>query len=139
MTTDVPVKFDELDGITVGTVEGTSILDGVNVSSFGDRVIEHVKDKTGVHLLLNFENITYMSSAGLTELLRINQVVKPAGGSTRLCGLTNDIEKVFRITNLDKMFSIHHEENVESAAQRFKRSLAVASEESAWAGQDTGA
>jgi len=133
------VEFRPGDRVTVGTIEGTSVLDGMNVSDFGNRVLQYVKDKPELHLLLNFENITYMSSAGLTELLRINEALQTTSGSVRLCNLTGDIRKVFQITNLDQMFAIHEDENVESAVRRYERSLRVAADEDAWASQDTGA
>ena len=132
------VRFEAKDKITLGTVDGTNVLDGMNVADFGNSVLEFAKDKSALQLLLSFENITYMSSAALTELLRINEALKASSGSVRLCNLTNDIRKVFQITNLDRMFAIHDEEDVETASKRFQRSLSVAAEEDAWAGQDSG-
>ena len=133
------VQFRPSGSVTVGTIEGTSVLDGMNVSDFGNFVLEYVKDKSELHLLLNFENISYMSSAGLTELLRINEALRASDGSIRLCNLSCEIRKVFHITNLDQLFAIHEDESVESAVRRFERSLTVAADEDAWAGEDTGA
>jgi len=133
------VRFQPSDQVTVGTIEGATVLDGMNVTGFGDRVIEYVKDKSGLHLLLDFDNITYMSSAGLTELLRINHALGASKGSIRLCNLSCDIRKVFQITNLDRLFAIHEDENVEAAVQRYERSLTIAADENAWENQDTGA
>ncbi len=133
------VRFQPSDQVTVGTIEGTTVLDGMNVTGFGDRVIEYVKDKSGLHLLLDFDNITYMSSAGLTELLRINHALGASNGSIRLCNLSCDIRKVFQITNLDRLFAIHEDENVEAAVRRYERSLTIAADEDAWENQDTGA
>lgn len=138
-TTDALVKFRPSKLVTVGTISGTTVLDGLNVADFGNGVLEYVKGKPGLHLLLNFEHITYMSSAGLTELLRINEALQASRGSIRLCNLSCDIRKVFKITNLDQMFAIHEDENLGSAVQRYERSLTVAANEDAWAGQDTGA
>lgn len=133
------IRFKYSEPISIGTIEGTEVLDGLNVADFGNQVLEFLKDKSGVHLLLNFENVRYMSSAALTELLRINKALHDSKGSVRLCNLSCDIRKVFQITNLDKLFAIHDEENVEAATQRFERSLAIAADEDAWAGQDLGA
>ncbi len=138
-TTDALVQFQPSNLVMVGTISGTTVLDGLNVADFGNYVLEYVKDKPGLHLLLNFEHITYMSSAGLTELLRINEALRASSGSIRLCNLSCDIRKVFKITNLDQMFAIHEDENLESAVQRYERSLTVAADEDAWASQDTGA
>lgn len=138
-TPPVRVDFETLGRVTVGTVQETNTLDGMNVADFGNEVIEYIKDKDGLHLLLNFEYVTYMSSAALTELLRMNEALRETHGSVRLCNLSCDIRKVFQITNLDQLFGIHDDENVKKAAERFERSLAVAADEDAWAGQDMGA
>ncbi len=138
-TTDELIEFRPSSKVTVGTISGTTVLDGLSVPNFGNHVLEYVKDKPGLHLLLNFEHVTYMSSAGLTELLRINETLQTSSGSIRLCNLSSDIRKVFKITNLDQVFSIHEDENVESAVQRYERSLNVAADEDAWASQDTDA
>jgi anti-sigma B factor antagonist len=108
------------------------MLDAMNVTEFGNEVLNFLKGKQGIHLLLNFENVDYMSSAALTELLRINENLNKANGSVRLTGLTNDIRKVFQITNLEKLFVIHDDEAVDQAVSRFERALSIASEDDAW-------
>ena len=137
-STNTIVRFDIHAPITVGTIHSTDILDGANVSQFGSEVIAYVETHAGIHLLLDFNEIKYMSSAGLTELLRINESLKKDEGSVRLCGLTKDIRKVFEITNLEQLFVIHDDDSVDAATKRFERSLAVAAKEDAWAHPEPG-
>lgn len=126
------MKFRESDNITVGTVFTTSMLDAMNVTQFGDEVLRYVGEHPNIHLMLSFENVDYLSSAALTELLRINEAVTAEKGSVRLCGLSKDIQKVFEITKLDGLFAIQKEEDVQHALTRFKRSIERAAEEEAW-------
>lgn len=132
------VKFEQRGPITIGTVHSTEMLDGMNVNDFGNELLTYVEANPGSHLLVDFESVRYMSSAGLTELLRINEALKKSNGSVRLCGLSKDIRKVFQITNLEKLFVIHEGDHVANAAKRFERSLAIAAEEDAWAHPDAG-
>lgn len=131
------IKFESTGSVTVGTLEGTDILDQANVTDFGLLVLDFIKNKTDLNLLLDFSAITYMSSAALTELLRINQALRSANGTVRLCSLTTDIGKVFKITNLDALFGIHDGEDKKTATERFERALTVAAEEDAWATTDS--
>jgi anti-sigma B factor antagonist len=126
------LTFTDHGEITVGTISEANMLDAMNVTEFGNEVLNFLKGKQGIHLLLNFENVDYMSSAALTELLRINENLNKANGSVRLTGLTNDIRKVFQITNLEKLFVIHDDEAVDQAVSRFERALSIASEDDAW-------
>ncbi|MCC6488082.1 MAG: STAS domain-containing protein [Candidatus Hydrogenedentes bacterium] len=124
------VAFTERGVITIGTIQAGSVLDAVNVTQFGKEVLDFVNTHAGVNLLLDFHSVEYLSSAVLTELLRINQACKDAGGGLRLCALNSDISKVFEITNLDKMFVIYGA--VDEAVMRYARSLAIQAEEQAW-------
>ncbi len=132
------LNFEVRGNITVGTIQASNMFDAMNVAEFGNEAIKYLEDKPGTKLLLNFESVDYMSSAALTELLRINEEVKKTDGSVRLCSLTPDIRKVFEITNLEKLFVIHDDDSLESALKRYERSLTVASDDATWAGSDEG-
>ena len=130
MSDEALIRFTERGVITVGKIHVGSVLDAVNVSQFGKEALHYVSAHPGMNLLLDFETVEYLSSAVLTELLRINQACKDVDGGLRLCGLNDDISKVFEITNLDKMFVIYGP--VDEAVMRFARSLAIQAEEDAW-------
>ena len=128
---DQIVDFEEEGRIVVGTVRTSSVLSSINVAEFGNEVIAYIEARPGINLLLNFEHVDYLSSAVLTELLRINKAIEEAKGLLRLCGVSKVILEVFQITNLDKMFVIYHDDS-SGGVRRFLRSLDVAAEEAAW-------
>ncbi len=126
------VKFREDGPITIGTVFNSTMLDGVVVRQFGEQVLDYINKHGRVNLLLDFGNVEYLSSAALTELIRINDAAVSNGGSLRLCGLSPQIQKVFEITKFDRSFDVQPNEDVAHAAARFKRSIAISEEEDAW-------
>ncbi len=130
-THDRIVDFEVQGKIVVGTIRTTSVLSAINVAEFGNEVVAKIEGSTGINLLLSFENVDYLSSAVLTELLRINKAIQEAQGQLRLCGVSKVILEIFQITNLDKMFAIYHDD-VTGGVRRFMRSLEVAAEEAAW-------
>jgi anti-sigma B factor antagonist len=130
------IDFSEQPPITIGNIVQTDVLDGSNVLDFGGQVLEYISENSTKQLLLSFENIRYMSSAALTELLRINQAIRENDGTVRLCAMNADIQNIFKITNLEKLFVIHENENLQTAASRFIRSLELAKEESAWSNSE---
>lgn len=125
------VDFVEEGKIVVGTIRTTSVLSAINVADFGNEVVAHIAGRPGINLLLSFENVDYLSSAVLTELLRINKAIQEVQGQLRLCGVSKVILEIFQITNLDKMFAIYHDD-VTGGVRRFLRSLEVAAEDAAW-------
>ena len=120
------ITFDKVTDITVGTVHAVDMLDDTNVHVFGDQVVAYVKEHPGLRLLLNFQHVIYLSSAAITELLRINDTCRAGKGEVRLCGLTETIRSVFEITNLARLFSVHPDDTLDTALARYERSLAVA-------------
>lgn len=126
------VEYETRGAITLGTVRAARVLDAVNVTEFGSLLLDYVEQHPGVHLLLNFGHVNYLSSAALTELLKVNEAVQRSGGSVRLCALSPEIASVFQITNLDKLFVIEPGESVDHALQRYERSLQIAAEEDEW-------
>ena len=133
------ISFESKGHVTLGTIVGTQVLDGMHTDDFGREACGYVKGKRGLQLLLDFRNITYLSSAALTELLRIREALRQEGGKLRLCCLSCEIQRVFRITNLEKLFHIHGDEDTAEALARFQRALKVAASEGAWIAQDAGA
>ncbi|MBN2311732.1 MAG: STAS domain-containing protein [Candidatus Hydrogenedentes bacterium] len=124
------VKFKQVGAITVGKVRAGSVLDAMNVTQFGEQAMGYVKRHPRTHLLLDFHRVDYLSSAVLTELLKIDHACTEAGGTLRLCSLNKDIRKVFEITNLDKHFVIY--KDLEEGVKRHQRSIDVQAQEQAW-------
>ncbi len=126
------ITFDNYGPITVGTIEAVDMLDENNVREFGRRVIAQVADCPGTCLLLNFQHVAFLSSAALSELLRILDACRPGGGEVRLCGLTDSIRAVFEITNLAKLFSVYPNDTLDTALARFTRALSVRGDAKGW-------
>ena len=112
------VTYNEIETMTVGTLGAGTSLDAEGSKVFGDDVIGYITAHPGVRLLLNFQNITYLSSAALSELLRINDTAKAEKAAVQLCGLSKEIHKVFEITKLAEVFHIDPDEEVEKTIMR---------------------
>ena len=128
---DPLLTFKQHDRITVGTILTSSVLSPTNVIEFGNTVINHVNENPGINLLLNFEHVDYLSSAVLTELLRIHKAIEESKGKIRLTAVSRTILEVFEITNLNKMFTIHTD-GLDADLKRFNRALDVQEQEKAW-------
>ncbi|MBI2432990.1 MAG: STAS domain-containing protein [Candidatus Hydrogenedentes bacterium] len=131
-TAKQPLLDFRTDGpIAVGTIRASSVLSAINVAEFGSEVLAYIKAHPRVNLLLNFENVDYLSSAVLTELLRINKAIQETGGRLHLCSVSATIREIFEITNLDRIFVINGD-SVDAAVRKFKRSIEIAAAEAAW-------
>jgi anti-anti-sigma factor len=68
-------------------------------------------------LLLDFSNISALSTHGLGILATLQKKLQALGGSMRLSGLDDDILKLFHMTKFDRIFQIH--ENRQAALDSF--------------------
>jgi anti-anti-sigma factor len=74
----------------------------------GDTVADVLRDDllalygqtAAVHVVIDMEQVAYLSSAGIRPLLALNRQVREREGRLILCGLTRDVEGVFVATRL---------------------------------------
>lgn len=67
-----------------------------------------------IHLVLDMSDVIFVDSTGLSALIRVRSRVLAEGGSIDLAGAQANVAKVFEITNLTEVFSLH-----DSVAQAF--------------------
>lgn len=126
------ILFTNHGKILTGTVLEAAMLDDRNIRDFSEGVMNCLRTCAKPWLLLNFEHVRFMSSAVISELLRINEYCRQQGGALRLCGINRFIYEVFQITRLDRLFSVIPDEPPDKALQRYERSLALQQEANAW-------
>jgi anti-anti-sigma factor len=99
---------DELMGeVRVIIIDVVRLLDGAVIEQCYREIIA-VLDKTEEsNVLLHFGRVTFMSSAALGILVRINKKCKEFQIALKLCGIAPEIVQVFKITGLNKVFEIH--------------------------------
>ncbi|ADU65477.1 STAS domain-containing protein [Desulfurispirillum indicum] len=61
--------------------------------------------------LLNFQDVTYMNSAGLRELIDIVKYCNKSGHKLKISNLPEDIREMFEFTNLTRVFAIFDTES----------------------------
>ena len=74
-------------------------------------------------LLLNLENVPYIDSAGLGEIVRTYTTVSRQGGKLKLLNLTKRIQDLLAITKLLTVFETYDSEN--DAVRSFTASAKV--------------
>jgi anti-anti-sigma factor len=60
----------------------------------------------GRNILLEFTEVTYISSAGLRVLVLAGKQLAGAGGIMVLAGITDPVRKVFQICNMESIFTV---------------------------------
>jgi anti-sigma B factor antagonist len=95
------------------TLLTAQLLEEAEIATLEQSLINTVKQANNVNIVLNFENVTFLSSAVLRVLIKVNTVIAERHGKLLLCGIAPKILEVFKITRLNKVFDIR--EDVEEA------------------------
>ena len=100
MNVDVQREGDNLVLSTDGRIDGT------NATSFQD-AMQHAIQDTDKHVILDFADLTYISSAGLRVILLVAKGLQRQGAQFAACSLTEPVKEVFVISGFDKIIPIH--------------------------------
>ncbi|MBM4058047.1 MAG: STAS domain-containing protein, partial [Planctomycetes bacterium] len=83
------------------------ILDDTSLDEIRTEMAQLLGKATGPDVLLDFSHVEFMSSAMLGLLGQLHRKVTGGNGRLKMCGIRPEIFQVFKLTNLDKLFSIH--------------------------------
>jgi anti-anti-sigma factor len=81
-------------------------LDVLTSKALKDAVLAEI-DAGANHLVLDFAELEYVSSAGLRVLLEARKLLKPKDGSVSLAGVQSFIMTILNSTGFDTLFTIY--------------------------------
>jgi anti-sigma B factor antagonist len=96
--------------VTVVNFVEKKILDELNIKEIGDELMDLVDQHNKDKILVNFENVEYLSSAALGKLITLAKRMQAKNGQLKLCEIAPSIYEIFKITKLNKFFEIHESE-----------------------------
>ncbi len=103
---DALLHITKQNDVAVVRFATSRILDQSNVQQLGDELDALVEKYNLDKIVLNFENVSYMSSAVMGKLVSLLKRVQNAGGELKLCNIEDSIYEIFEIMRFDRMFDI---------------------------------
>jgi anti-sigma B factor antagonist len=86
------------------------ILIGDDITVLRSSINELVKEKK-LKLLINFEQVPYLDSTGLGEIVRTYTTLKKNGGETKILNLGAKVKDLMTITKLITVFEAFDDED----------------------------
>lgn len=80
-------------------------IDAAGAIRFKDRMRELVQTPAQ-RVVLDLSRVTFLDSSGLGAVVAVMKTLGP-GRKLELAGLTPTVQKVFRLTRMDSVFTIH--------------------------------
>ena len=101
------LKVHKQGDICVVEFEDRKILEEHVINQIGERLGEIVEGESDPKLLLDFGNVEHLSSAALGMLIQLNNQLRDRQGRLVLANIHPQIYEVFKITRLNKLFTIY--------------------------------
>lgn len=111
------ILSESKDGILMIVVRDPRLIEDSVLEALERDVLEVVNKTSEERVIIDFSRVEFMSSSMLGKLVKINKKCKEFKAKLKLAGLNDDIKQVFKITKLDKVFSI--EKDLASARKAF--------------------
>ncbi len=98
--------------ITSKDVDGISVVDLVgrldtNTASEAEKSLAAIVEGGASKLLLNFDKLDFVSSAGLRIILATAKKLKASGGQLQLCALNEIVQEIFDISGFSTLLTVH--------------------------------
>ncbi|HHJ53279.1 MAG TPA: anti-sigma factor antagonist [Caldithrix abyssi] len=113
--TDFEVQSAQADDVAILRLKG--YLDAHTVPRFEAAIAKLVKEGQ-YRILVDMENLEYISSAGLGVFMGFIEEVREKNGDIKLCNLTDKVFRVFDLLGFPTLFDILKTER--EALEKFK-------------------
>lgn len=85
-------------------------LDHHTAEQVRERIDHQLASGQYIHLVLNLAELTFMDSSGLGVILGRYKRVSQLGGKTMLCAVHPSIHRLFELSGMFKILSLHENE-----------------------------
>ena len=96
--------------ITLAYFQDVRIIDESRISSLGQELTELINNAENNQIILNFQNVSFMSSAMIGKLVLFGKKCKSSNVDLRICGINPNIKEVFDLMKLEKIFKVSEDE-----------------------------
>ena len=98
----------EMDGIPIVDIEGN--LD-TNTAPDAEKHLNGLIEQGSKNIVVNFEKLGFISSAGLRVMLSTAKVLRAAQGDIRICNLNETVQEIFDISGFSTILSVFNAES----------------------------
>ncbi|MFK7768838.1 MAG: STAS domain-containing protein [Mariniblastus sp.] len=105
------IELDNVEDVSVVKFKDPKVMDPARIETMGQELLSLVKGEESENVLINFENVSFFSSAAINKLIVLEKRIRAQGGQIRLSNLRPEVRDLFSYTNLDSMFQIKDEQS----------------------------
>lgn len=104
------IYFEQRDGVSILNIKGR--VDASVSAQIHEKIMDEIESGCS-KMVIDFSDVNYISSAGLRVMIYASKALSKNSGSFSICSLSKNIEKIFEVSGLSTLFSIH--DNLDSS------------------------
>lgn len=113
------MEIEVRDGVMVVRFDTAAIGAAEGLEKIGNELRQVIGQRQPTRMVIDFSRVAFFSSQMLGLLVDIWRRLKDCGGVVVISGINPNLTRVFRITNLDKVFEFYPD--IESALKALAR------------------
>lgn len=113
------LRSEENGDVLVVYFNDAKILDESKIQQIHNELNEKLTEVPAGKLLLNFENVSFMSSAMIGKIILLNKKCRSIDVKFKLCNISDNVMEVFKLMRLNKVLDI--QKNEEKALASFEK------------------
>lgn len=82
-------------------------VDGMNTHQFRGGLEQNIQDYGGPSIVLDLEDLSYISSAGLRSILLVAESLSLQSKKLALCSLPRSVLEVIQVTGFDNIINVY--------------------------------
>lgn len=106
----------DMDGVTVIRLRAREV-DETKLQRLTHEFTELVEAMPGDRLVIDLSEVTFLTSTGIGAIIALQKKLHASGSNLKLCSLHPDIQSLFSITQVDRLFDI--QPNADEAVKSF--------------------
>lgn len=112
------LRTETIDGVEVIHVDHAQLSDTFTIHSLGQQILEHVGNNNPERVLLNMENVEFISSTMVGKLISLNNNLRQKDVELRICCVNEGIREVLQMVRFDLVIPIY--DTQEAGIQSFQ-------------------
>lgn len=104
------LEINEIYGITMVHLPGDQLVEGNEIEGVGQALYQLIESQGRRKVVLDFSSVGSISGAALGKLIVLQKKVNAHDCMLRFCCLRPDVQEVFTVTKLDRLFDIRNNE-----------------------------
>ena len=105
------LDLENLQKVAIVKFKDPKVMDPERIEQMGAELLSLLDDEDNEDLVVNFENVSFFSSAAINKLIVLEKHVRARGGEIRLTNLRPEVRDLFSYTHLDQVFQIRDDQD----------------------------